>query len=49
MKRLIFTLSFPLMVVLTLLMVVCPVAMASQDTKPKYATETPAGINAPGA
>jgi len=32
MKRLTFTLSFPLIAVLTLLMVVCPVAMASQDT-----------------
>lgn len=32
MKRLTFTLSFPLIAVLALLMVVCPVAMAAQDT-----------------
>ena len=32
MKRLTFTLSFPLIAVLTLLMIVCPVAMAAQET-----------------
>jgi len=32
MKRLTFTLSFPLTAVLTLLMVVCPVAMATSPT-----------------
>jgi hypothetical protein len=32
MKRLTFTLSFPLTAILILLLVVCPVAMAAQDT-----------------